>query len=104
MKYFIYIVRCCDNSLYTGITTDLQRRFNEHCTSPLGAKYTKTKKPLRIERAWQTNNRSNASKLEARIKKLTKAQKEELIKAPQNFNLYFNTLDESTYILLGEEK
>lgn len=80
------------------------RRFNEHTVSSLGAKYTKAKKPLRIERAWQTNNRSNASKLEARIKQLTKAQKEELIKTPENFNIYFEMLDKSAYIILGETK
>ncbi len=104
MKYFIYVIRCKDNSLYTGITTDLSRRFNEHCSGKIGAKYTKTKKPLRIELAWQTDGRSNASKLEARIKKLTKQQKEDLIAHPENFNLYFDTLIINTYTLLGEIK
>ncbi len=53
---------------------------------------------------WETTGRSNASKLEARIKQLTKIQKEELIKFPEKFNIFFNMLDEKVYILLGEIK
>ena len=53
---------------------------------------------------WETNGRSNASKLEARIKQLTKAQKEELIKTTENFNIYFEMLDKSAYVILGETK
>ena len=77
--YYVYIIRCIDNSLYTGITTDVLRRFEEH-KSGNGAKYTKVHKPVKIEICWETDNKVNASKLEFWIKKLTKQDKEKLIK------------------------
>lgn len=79
--YYTYILRCEDGSLYTGITTDVKRRFNEHCTDETkGAKYTARHKPVKIEAVWKSESRALASKLEYRIKQLTKAEKEELIK------------------------
>ena len=81
--YYVYIIRCIDNSLYTGITTDVARRFSEHTTRrSSGEKYTRSRKPLSIEAVWKCNGRSNASKLESAIKKLIKPNKEELIKSP----------------------
>lgn len=75
--YYIYIIRCEDNSLYTGITTDIKRRFEEHSTKSVkGAKYTHTHSVLKIERVWETDTRQNASKLEYRLKRLKKEQKE----------------------------
>lgn len=65
--------------LYTGITTDLNRRFVEHQNSSKGAKFTHAYKPQKLEIAWQTNSRSSATKLECAIKKLSKTQKENLI-------------------------
>jgi putative endonuclease len=84
LDYYIYIVRCEDNSLYTGITTNYQRRFNEHKSiSSLGAKYTRSHTPKKIEVIWHTSlGRSMASKLEYRIKRLSKVQKENLIEFP----------------------
>ena len=79
MKYFIYILRCQDNSLYTGITTDLARRLSEHKGGGKGAKYTAAHPPLKFEAAWSADCRSDASKLEYRIKALTKPEKELLI-------------------------
>ena len=104
MRYFVYIVRCEDNSLYTGISTDVSRRFCEHCSSPLGAKYTRLKKAIKIERVWQTEGRSNASKLEYRIKSLSKQQKEILILDNSYFEKFFHMLDLSNYTLLGDLK
>ena len=79
--YYIYMLRCKDNSLYTGITTDIERRFKEHLEKTKKcAKYTSTHSALKIEKVWQTETRSLASKLEYNIKKnLTKAQKEKLV-------------------------
>lgn len=78
--YYTYIVRCKDNSLYTGITTDLNRRIEEHKSqSEKSAKYTRTHKVIKLERAWTCANRVLASKLEYHIKRLTKQQKEQLI-------------------------
>jgi len=78
--YYLYILKCADKSLYTGITTDLKRRVLEHNGSKLGAKYTKARRPVKIVYSKKFKNRSLASKEEARIKNLTKAQKMELIK------------------------
>ena len=82
--YFTYIMRCEDGSLYTGITTDVQRRLKEHQGKLSGgAKYTKGRIPTKVEVVWQSDNRSLASKLEYRIKKLSKQDKEILIQDPQ---------------------
>ena len=82
-KWYVYMVRCEDNSLYTGITTDVARRFEEH-KSGKGAKYTKNRKPLKIEIIFQTNNRSEASKLEYFIKNFSKKEKENKILDEKN--------------------
>lgn len=82
--YYVYMLRCTDGSLYAGITTDVERRFAEHLSgSTKGAKYTKTHPPKEIAAVWQTENRSVASKLEWRLKHLTKQQKEALCQAPE---------------------
>ena len=85
--YYTYILRCKDNSLYTGITTDLERRLKEHKEKgEKTAKYTLRHEAVKMEIAWETENRVLASKLEFNIKKLTKKQKEELIKNPKMLN------------------
>ena len=82
--YYTYIMRCEDGSLYTGITTDVKRRLKEHQGKLSGgAKYTKGRMPTKVEVVWQSDNRSLASKLEYRIKKLSKQDKEILIQDPQ---------------------
>ena len=48
MKWFVYILKCSDNTLYTGITTDIERRIKEHNSSNKGAKYTKTRRPVKL--------------------------------------------------------
>lgn len=84
--YYIYMIRCCDNSVYTGITTDVNRRIKEHCgKGGKGAKYTLTHVPKKLECVWRTATRQDASKLEYRIKSLKKSCKEELIKNPLSF-------------------
>lgn len=81
-------MRCADESLYTGITTDLARRFAEHAGRK-GAKYTAARPPLRFEAAFEAPGRAEASRLEYRLKALSRAQKEGLIlgKAPRGLNL-----------------
>ena len=82
--YYTYILRCKDNSLYTGITTDLERRLKEHKEKgEKTAKYTLRHEAVKMEIAWESENRVLASKLEFNIKKLTKKQKEGLIKNPK---------------------
>ena len=78
--YDLYILKCSDKSLYTGITTDLKRRITEHNSTSLGAKYTRARRPVKIVYFKKFKNRSLASKEEARIKKMTREEKKILIK------------------------
>lgn len=79
--YYTYMVRCADNSIYTGMTNNLEKRINEHINkSKNGAKYTKSHNAIKLETAWKSKEKSLACKLEYQIKTLTKQQKENLIK------------------------
>lgn len=79
-KWFVYIIRAGDNSLYTGVTTDVQRRFKEHNSqSKLTAKYLRGKLPLKLEAIINAESRKDATKLEAEIKRMTKLEKEKII-------------------------
>lgn len=73
--YFVYILKCNDETLYTGITTDLERRIREHNDSKLGAKYTKARRPVELVYSKEFADRSGAQIEEARIKKLTRLEK-----------------------------
>ena len=77
--WYVYIVECADRSLYTGITTDVQRRLSEHNSSSKSAKYTRSRRPVILVWSKQVRNRSEASIEEARIKRLSRKQKLELI-------------------------
>jgi putative endonuclease len=78
--YYLYILECADKTLYTGITVDLVRRLKEHNDSKLGAKYTRARRPVCIIYSKKFLNRSNASKAESKIKKLSRIEKLRLIK------------------------
>ncbi len=81
MDWIVYILRCSDNSLYTGITRDISRRLNEHNhDNRLAAAYTRARRPLQLVYQETHVDRSTASKREAAIKKMTKVEKEALIK------------------------
>lgn len=82
MKWYVYIVRCSDNSLYTGITNDLNKRLRKH-NEGKGAKYTRARLPVRLMMFQTVDSKSDALKLEIKIKKLSKAAKEALIPAPR---------------------
>ncbi|KGF03562.1 GIY-YIG nuclease family protein [Anaerococcus lactolyticus] len=81
--HFVYIVRCEDGSLYTGYTTDVKERLITH-NSGKGAKYTRSRLPVSLVYYKRVDSKSMGLRLEARIKKLTKKEKEDLVKA---FNL-----------------
>lgn len=104
--YYIYVLRCIDNSLYTGITTDVNRRFKEHSVDKkLGAKYTRARKPISIEAVWCCETRSDALKLESAFKKLQKLQKEQIIRDVETFEkLLSEKLDIGIYVYLAEFK
>ena len=79
MSYFVYILECSDGSLYTGITTNIEKRLEEHNTSTKGAKYTKARRPVKLVYQEPSQDRSTASKREYVIKKLTRIKKLQLI-------------------------
>jgi putative endonuclease len=76
--YYLYILECKDGTLYTGITTDVERRFNEH-KNKKGGHYTSAKEAVKIVYTEEHSNRSEASKREAEIKGWTRAEKIALI-------------------------
>ncbi len=78
-NWSIYIIEASDASLYTGITTDVERRFDEHSQGPRGARYFNGRNPRRIVYREDGHSRSSASRREAEIKKLSRGEKQELI-------------------------
>lgn len=79
MSWYVYMIRCENQSLYTGVTTDVDRRFKEHAGDKAGAKYTRANKPVAVVYTRRFRNRSNAQKEEWRMKRLSKTKKEALI-------------------------
>lgn len=89
MHYYTYMIRCEDNSIYTGMTNNLEKRIEEHITkSKNGAKYTKSHNAIKLETAWKSKEKSLACKLEYQIKQLSKKQKEKLING-EKLSTYF---------------
>lgn len=87
--YYVYVLRCSDNSLYTGITNDFERRFDEHKNkSPKGAKYTRSHDVVSLAGLWQTDCKVDASKLEFHFKRLHKIKKEELLCEPEKIGSF----------------
>ena len=80
-NWYLYIVECSDGSLYTGITTDVNRRVKEHNNSRRGAKYTRSRRPVTLMMVEKHCSRALAASREARVKSLTRKQKLELIRA-----------------------
>ena len=78
----VYIIRCSDDSLYTGIATDVARRFDEHQAGNIGSKYLRGRAPLELVFEQQVGDRSLASKIEHRIKKLPRSHKEKIVGLP----------------------
>jgi len=79
LNWFVYILRCADNSLYIGITTDLKRRLMEHNSLKIGAKYTRGRRPVTVVYSEQSGSKSLASIRECALKKLSKIEKEKLV-------------------------
>lgn len=76
--WFVYILECADQSLYTGITTDLERRVDEHNGSKLGARYTRSRRPVRLLHHEHYDDRSSATQREIQIKRLSRKEKIQL--------------------------
>jgi putative endonuclease len=83
-SWFVYLLRCADNTLYTGITTDLTRRLDEHNgenNSHKGARYTRHRRPVSLVYSETLSTRASASQREYAIKQLSRMAKEQLINA-----------------------
>ena len=77
--WFVYMLRCSDNSLYTGVTTDVERRVEEHNGEKSVTKYTRVRQPVTVAYQESASSRSEACKREAQLKKLRKVDKEALV-------------------------
>lgn len=80
-SWFLYIVKCADGTLYTGVTTDVTRRVEEHNASPKGAKYTRVRRPVALVHQEAFQDRGAACVREAAIKKLSRDEKMILLRA-----------------------
>lgn len=78
--WFVYILRCSDNTLYTGVTRDLEKRLHQHNHGSKGAKYTRARRPVELVYQENAPNRSVAQQREYRLRHLNTAQKRELIR------------------------
>jgi putative endonuclease len=87
-SWYVYIIEATDSRLYTGITTDVERRWDEHAgntpSKKKGAKFFRGRKPKYLRFVQQIESRSLASQLESKIKKISRAAKIELIESPEN--------------------
>lgn len=77
--WFVYLIRTRHNTLYTGITTDVPQRLTQHLQGKQGAKYLRAKGPLSVVYQVEMGSRSLASKVEYRMKRLTKRTKEQIV-------------------------
>jgi putative endonuclease len=80
-SWYVYMIRSDDDQLYTGITTDIARRWQEHSTGKIGARYFRGRKPLQLCLLENHPDRSSASKREAALKQLTRRAKEHVVSA-----------------------
>lgn len=102
--YYTYMIRCEDNSIYTGMTNNLEKRISEHILKgKTGAKYTKSHNAIKLEIAWKSKTKSLACKLEYQIKKLNKHQKEDLINGKKLSTYLSGKIDCRRYTKLHEQ-
>ena len=92
--WWVYMIRANNDSIYTGISTDVARRFEEHSSgNPKGARYLKGKGPLQLLFKKRVGDKSLASKVEWQIKQLPKLKKENIVTGKINWKLFLNSLD-----------
>ncbi len=78
-KWYFYTLLCADGSYYAGVTTSLKRRLHEHNNTQRGAKYTKTRRPVKLIYSASYSSRSEAQRAEYAFKKLNRKQKEAIV-------------------------
>lgn len=102
--YYVYMLRCQDDTIYTGITSDINKRMYQHFTKDKkSAKYVRSHTAKRIEAVWCCENRAVASKLEFYIKKLCKDKKEKMINENE-FIFFDGKIDKNIYERIELEK
>lgn len=79
MPYTVYLLECSDGTYYTGVTTDMERRLEEHNSSRKGARYTRARRPVRVVHTESYPSRSDAQKREYVLRTLSRAEKEKLV-------------------------
>jgi putative endonuclease len=79
--FFLYILMCSDGTLYTGIALDVKKRVVEHNTSALGARYTQSRRPVKLIYSKEVGDQAAAAKEEYRVKQLSRVQKLQMCKA-----------------------
>ncbi len=90
MSYFIYILECSNNSFYVGYTTNLNRRYREHCAGTTKCKYTRSFPPIAIAASWKFDmTLSDILKIEHALKKLSHSEKKQLV---NNRDTLFNLI------------
>jgi putative endonuclease len=95
-EYYIYMLKCVNNSYYTGYTTDIDRRYKEHKDGSAKCKYTRSFPPEYIATCWKmTTTLAIALKVEFLIKKLSKPQKEKLIQSPEDLRHHYQATIEN---------
>ena len=103
--YYTYLLRCVDGSLYTGIATDFVRRMKEHRSGTCPhSKYTRTHIPDRFCAVWQSEDRASASRLEYRIKRLSKGKKEKLSQGEPLTSVFSDWEECGQYLALSSEE
>ena len=89
MTYYLYILECSNNSFYIGYTTDIERRYQEHCEGSPKCKYTRSFPPKRLAACWQFDAEvGKILSLEKRLKQLSRVEKENLVRTPKTLDLY----------------
>lgn len=85
-RYTLYILECSNNAYYIGYTTDMKRRYEEHCAGSPKCKYTRSFPPKRIAACWEFDcDLSEILSLEKKLKQLSRPEKEALVKSPKGF-------------------
>ncbi len=93
MEWWVYLVRCADNSLYCGIAKDPEKRAKNHNQSSSGAAYTRARRPVELVWKEKAPSKSEALKREATIKKMSKAEKEQLVEQFKEIQIVLFTCD-----------
>ncbi len=94
-EWSIYLLRCADGSVYTGIATDVSRRISEHEQGKRGAKYLRGRGPFELVYQRAVGDRSIATKIEYRVKQLARSEKEDLQRLPSRIDELLNELQET---------